>query len=272
MRRWLLRVSVFFLIVDFALLGTVVYLERTKGGALVSAREALYTEWLTDPAALEAAPDELAANGFLTDSPETIARWRKRIEEIPAYRDMLAGLDEEPSTLDKAKRISLSFSRNGGKPYGQLADLDDKLNTISSPPQGYCNDHTEVFLALASVAGIDTSELIVGGHVTCDVYCPEWKRWVWIDPEFALLAKGPDGHYLSGIELHEAYAKDEPFEFEFFGLPVHEFSQGDPRNTSCTGGTSSCLALASCGETTYSRSTAIVRRCCSSPRQAGKRG
>ncbi len=142
---------------------------------------------------------------------------------------MLAGLDEEPSTLDKAKRISLSFSRNGGKPYGQLADLDDKLNTISSPPQGYCNDHTEVFLALASVAGIDTSELIVGGHVTCDVYCPEWKRWVWIDPEFALLAKGPDGHYLSGIELHEAYAKDEPFEFEFFGLPVHEFSQGDPR-------------------------------------------
>ncbi len=34
MRRWLLRVSVFFLIVDFALLGTVVYLERTKGGAL----------------------------------------------------------------------------------------------------------------------------------------------------------------------------------------------------------------------------------------------
>lgn len=230
MRRWLLWISVSFLAVDLALLGTVVYLERTHIGVLTSARQALYSEWVTDPAELELAPPELVGEGFLAVSPEQIAAWRARIEQIPAYREMLEHLSEAESTVEKAKRIALSFSRNGGEPYGQTADLEDKLNTISSPPQGYCNSHTEVFLALAAVAGIDAMEVVSGGHVTCDVYCPELKKWVWLDPQYALMARGANGEYLSGVELHQAFRKDESFEFEFFGLPVHKFSESSPRD------------------------------------------
>ena len=237
MRAILRRFFFGFLALDVCAILLVSFVERTNPPLLISIRNAFFTKIVSDPEQLELPPAEQTKHGFLRDSPEEITKWRAILDNFVRYRTLFAQLDTTNSTLEKAKAIVLSFSRNGspilpdGSPtslYDKSADLMLKISTIIEP-RGSCADHAEVFLALSNVAGLDAIK-VECAHVTCAVYCPEWKKWIWIDPEFALLAKKPDGQYMSPRELVQANRNGETFDYDFFGTPEHVFSKMNPRD------------------------------------------
>jgi hypothetical protein len=229
MRSVLRRVFVAFLALDIAGAVFIVYQEKHNSNWLVEIRNSVFTDFVSSTDALEAPPAELIKSGYLVDSPAKIAEWKQRLDQLPVYHNLLLRLSEAPSTIEKAKRIVLSFSRDGGRTFDRSADLTYKLTHISDP-MGVCSDHVEVFQAVANVAGIDTVEFDSGLHNTCNFYCPELSKWVWIDPQFALLAKNTSGEYLSVSELRSCYLRGERFNFEFFGLPQQECSHVSPQD------------------------------------------
>jgi hypothetical protein len=83
---------------------------------------------------------------------------------------------------------------------------------------------------LANVAGIDSLKINTGAHATCNIYSPELHKWIWIDPEFALLTKGSSGEYLSTCEMRNRFVRGEQVAFEFFGLPEHRCSKVPPED------------------------------------------
>jgi hypothetical protein len=238
MRTVLRRIFFVFLALDVCALVAVWRMEGTRFAAtLIDVRNALFTTFVSDPKQLELPPAELAASGFVKDSKEEIAKWRRTLDDLPLYHELFGKLEQTTSTVEKAKLIALSFSRNGTptyadgspiRPYDKSADLLLKFSTIMEP-RGCCSDHVEVFVALGNVTGLDCMKLDCA-HVTCSFYAPELKKWIWIDPEFAIMAKGPDGEYLSPSEMFRANRRHEKVDYEFFGLPVHMFSKMDPHD------------------------------------------
>jgi len=238
-RRYLLYLFILFLTLDVVAL--VLILQAKVGtplsGALVEIRNAVFSKFVSQRSDLEAPPAELIQHGFLTDSPEIRAKWKEVLNNGVRFHGLFQQLETTSSTVEKAKLIALSYSRNGtpldadGHPariYDKTADLLFKLATIKEP-RGFCSDHAQVFMALCNIAGLDSME-VTCAHTTSAIYCPEWHKWIWIDSEFALLAKKPNGQYMSPLEVRDANLHDEPFEYEFFGTPYHLFSKMDPRS------------------------------------------
>jgi hypothetical protein len=238
-RRYLRYLFGVFLLLDLAALALV--LDAKEGthfaGLLVEVRNAVFSKFVSERADLEAPPSELVKHGFLTDSQEERQKWFEILNSGVRFRAVFAQLEKIPSTIEKAKLIALSYSRNGtpdaedGHPvrlYDKTADLLFKLATIKEP-RGLCSDHAQVFMALCSMVGLDAMEVNCA-HTTSAIYCPEWHKWVWIDTEYALLAKKPNGEYMSPLEVRDANLKNEPFEYEFFGTPDHLFSKMDPKD------------------------------------------
>jgi hypothetical protein len=238
-RRYLRYIFAIFIAIDVIVLAVIIRAKEGTplSGALVEIRNAVFSKFVSDPSELEAPPAELAKRGFLTDSPEQRAKWKEMFDSGVRFRDVFQQLEKMSSTVEKAKLIALSYSRNGspndssGHPvrlYDKTADLLFKIATIKEP-RGVCSDHAQVFTALCSVAGIDSME-VTCAHTTSAIYCPELKKWVWIDSEYALLAKRPNGEYMSPLEVRDANLHGEPFDYEFFGTPDHVFAKMDPRS------------------------------------------
>jgi hypothetical protein len=239
-RRYLRYLFGVFLLLD--LLALALILDAKEGthlaGFLVEGRNAVFSKFVSQRADLEAPPSELAKQGFLTDSLEERQRWFEILNSGVRFKAVFQQLEKTSSTIEKAKLITLSFSRNGnackseGEPvriYDKTADLLFKLATIKEP-RGFCSDHAQVFMALCSMVGLDAMEVSNTTHTTSAIYCPELHKWVWIDTQYALLAKRPNGEYMSPLEVRDANLKDEPFQYEFFGTPDHLFSKTDPRD------------------------------------------
>ena len=227
-----------FLALDAAALFLIFEKEHSRFGAvLINIRNALFYQFVPDRGELEAPPAEMVKNGFLTDSPEQRAKWKEVLNNFMRYHALFDELAATTSTAEKAKLIAISFSRNGalGDPtmvdsrqFDKSADLLFKLSTINEP-RGLCSDHQQVFTALANVVGLDCMEVNCA-HNTCAVYAPELKKWLWIDPQFALMAKTPDGQYMSPLEVRDANLNGQAFAYDFFGTPDHLFSKIDPRS------------------------------------------
>jgi hypothetical protein len=197
-----------FLLIDLALAVLVVVLEAVSPSPwlLIRIRGGLFTHFATDVSQLDAPVPELTKRGFLVDPPELIAGWRDKLKAMPQYAELLERVENSTSSIERARAIVLGFSQYGGPFYGPKANLDEKLSTISEP-RGVCSDHTEVFEALASVAGLAAMETLTGGHNTAAFYAPELRKWIWIDPEYAVMARDPAGNYMSPFELRNAYLR-----------------------------------------------------------------
>ena len=189
-----------FLALDVCVVFAVWRMEGTHSAALlIDIRNALFTTFVSDRSELEAPPQELVQHGFLTDPPELCAEWKHVLNDYVRYRALLEQLETTPSTVDKAKLITLSFSRNGTpvgptgdplRPYDKYADLLFKLSTIIEP-RGCCSDHTEVFQAIANIVGLDTIEVTCAHHMCRMVsrikqvglarsaICPDGKTAYW---------------------------------------------------------------------------------------------
>jgi len=64
--------------------------------------------------------------------------------------------------------------------------------------------------------------------VTNEFYSQKLSKWVWIDPQHAIMAKGSSGEYLSLTELRNYYFLGKNVDYEFFGTKNHFLYKKNP--------------------------------------------
>ena len=225
--RGLFSLTLLALFLDLTALAWVVYSAYTDRDALVKIRSALFTESVDERILFELAPWN-QPESFISDTEASKAAWVDKFRNEVEYLDQVLSL--EGSASDRAKAMVPIFSRNGGAGIcGGLGDLADVLQTIGKDDgYGCCSDHSQSFIALASLSGIDAREMSHSDHVFAEFYDPEMEQWVWIDPQFALMALDESGRYLSLLELRDRYIEGRPPEFEFIGNEYHDLAGRDP--------------------------------------------
>ncbi|WP_394993433.1 hypothetical protein [Emticicia sp.] len=134
-------------------------------------------------------------------------------------------MDDSISTIKKAQAIGLLYSKNGGSGCGEKSDnLIENIKWLSQENgHGCCSDHAQTFLAISIINGVFSREVHHIGHTFNEFYDPYWKKWIWIDSQFCLMAQNNKGEYLSLYELNNIIEKKEKFRWVFFGTSKHKF-------------------------------------------------
>lgn len=223
----LLSVLLLALMLDLGALAWVVYKSYSDRNALLAIRTALFTQTVDDRSAFQLSPEN-QPDSFMFDSEATKAAWLEQFGADVDYMDDVLLL--EGDEIERAKAIVLLFSRNGSvEGCGEFRDLADTLGRIGQDNgYGCCSDHSQSFLALASLSGMNAREMIDTEHVFAEFYHPKTKQWVWIDPQYALMARNESGRYLSLLEVRDNFLEGRPPEFEFFGNEYHDLFGLDP--------------------------------------------
>jgi hypothetical protein len=202
-----------------------------KKGHLVQIRAALFTRFTSDLATFAPSPDELARHGFVAESPEAVEAWRRTAFPQLPYLNAAAIAALPADLIPRARAIAMLYSVNGnrGPICGGFPNLVEQLRGL---PQGFgcCSDHAEAFLALGEALGLDVRETYTSLHSFNEFWDPAKHKWIFIDSQFALMAKDPDGTYLSAFEIRERLRTGQKFDYDFFGKPVHWFATHDPRD------------------------------------------
>jgi hypothetical protein len=170
-------------------------------------------------------PDALASRDFHTDPTATVAAWRAR---LPGKLSA-AGTSNFRDEVDLAKAVVLSFSRsNDNRPIYRMPLLD-KI-TEAQRGNGFCSDYVEIFLALSEVNGLTAREIQNDVHGFADFFSVSRSKWIFIDPQYAILATDEAGAYLSSLEIRQRRMAGHPVHFVFFGATDRAIkSEADPR-------------------------------------------
>ena len=129
----------------------------------------------------------------------------------------------------KAQFIALLYSKNGGPGCGDFSDLMNAILEIDdNDGMGCCSDHSEVFIALSHVLGLNSREVSHTGHTFNEIYDPDVNKWLWIDTQYALMAKDDEGNYLSLLEMMKRMREGQQIRYDFFGNSSHLFSRSLP--------------------------------------------
>lgn len=160
-------------------------------------------------------------HGFLVDPPSVVEDWRSRLREIPFLKDGLAGVESIPDETERAKMLVRLFS--AGPLLNRCSGSDDLVQNVELVHRGVgcCSDLTMVFLALASAVTLQAREVQTALHVAAEFYDHARRAWVFVDPEFAIMARGASGTHLSLGQLRDARFRGERVRFDFFGLTGH---------------------------------------------------
>ena len=192
---------------------------------LVDYRDALTTRFESDSSVFTLTPDELLRRGFQTDSSSSIDAWRPRLASLAPLPGDVSKLDE----IDQIKAIVLSFSRPGSGHPVYFLPLTRKT-VEAQRGNGFCSDHVEIFLSLARIHGLFARELQNDFHDVAETFSPSRKKWIWVDPLYAVLATDERGAYLSYLEIRNRRLTNLPVRFQFFGVANSQpQSEADPR-------------------------------------------
>ena len=191
---------------------TILLLQKYDPDTLVRGRAWLFTSYVT-PNIFNGPPSHLRTMGFLTDDPTEIKRWRTYIRTIPGFAGALDSAAAATDPLRKAEILTEVYSNNNSGVYGcgNVTRLADKF-----VKPGCCSDHTEIFLALASIIGFPAREVGNIAHVVVEVYDAKRHRWLFVDPTFSLWARGEDGTPLSWTQVRTAVLQNQPLDLVSF--------------------------------------------------------
>jgi hypothetical protein len=192
---------------------------------LVEYRDTLTSRFESDSGVFVLKPDALIQRGFHTDSEALVDAWRPRLAKLAPLPKDLSKLDE----IDQIKAIVLSFSRPGSGHPIYFMPLAEKT-VEAQRGNGFCSDHVEIFLSLARIHGLFARELQNDVHDIAEAFSPSRKKWIWVDPLYAVLATDEQGTYLSYLEMRNRRLTGLPVRFLFFGVANRQpQSEADPR-------------------------------------------
>jgi hypothetical protein len=177
-------------------------------------REALFAHIIPTVEPFTTTPEQLVARGFLTDSGTLKSTWTTHLAEMDQASAKISTIAKIPSNIEKARSIVRSFlqdTRTEG--CGSIDDLYTKIEEIQSG-YGCCSDHTEVFLALASLVGLPAREMLMTEHGVIEFYSMQLHKWLFLDPLFMVMAQDAQGHYLSLAEIRQRFMRGDTIRFE----------------------------------------------------------
>jgi len=194
-------------------------------GILLEFRNSLMMRSSSNSLLFTSPPDDLVSHEFHIDSPEIVADWRSRLRGELSF----AGVSNFRDEIDRAKAVVLSFSRSGdNRPIYRMPLLDKIAETQRG--NGFCSDYVEVFLALSEVNGLTAREVQNDVHGFADFFSPSRSKWIFVDPQYAILATDEAGAYLSSLEIRQRRMTGLPVHFVFFGTADRTIkSEADPR-------------------------------------------
>ena len=205
-----------------------IYLTVGARQVLIDIRQSLFTEITDNPEVFEITKMTAAKKySFLIENKSVIRDYSQRVKENvnyikPEVIDKLQTMD----TAKKAQFITLLYSKNGGPGCGNYKDLmHNILRLDDNNGMGCCSDHAEVFIALSHIFGLNSREVHHTNHTFNEVYDPDINKWLWIDTQFAIMAKDDKNNYLSLLEMTRYVNKGKQISYDFFGNASHTFSR-----------------------------------------------
>lgn len=120
-----------------------------------------------------------------------------------------------------AQKIVLLFSKNGSAEPSDCGlysnNLEENIKWLNTNEgHGCCSDHAQVFVALGILAGLPVREVHNDSHTFNEFWDRQLNKWIWIDPQYWLMAKDSNGILLSLIEIQDAYRAGYKPDFYMF--------------------------------------------------------
>lgn len=152
---------------------------------LAAARDAILDESV-DAATLVAIMRSPSPAPFLRDAAADTAWLRERLLENDGTKSALVEVRGAASTLERVGALVRAL--DGGGERGNCSLSDDPREKLEQVRQrfGCCSDHSELFLALASLAAVESREVLLPEHQIVEVLDPESRRWILIDPQYGV--------------------------------------------------------------------------------------
>jgi len=172
---------------------------------------------------LELNPTELVSAGYAAFDEKKRDSFRST--HLNTLNDMGLLSQTYDGSAHGMQSLVRRFSKNGrdggcgDKSYNLLENID-----WVSRGHGCCSDHSQIFIALASMNGVFAREVHHKLHTFNEYWDSDLMKWVWIDPQFAIMARTETGGYMSFRELKENISVGSIIEWDFFGSTKHVFA------------------------------------------------
>jgi hypothetical protein len=176
-----------------------------------------------DPALFLASPDQLKGFGFIGFQESPRKQFKNEFKSALENYLILKNVGSTP--VETIKTIVLLFSKNGVE--GGCGTFSDHLmeNIVwVTRGHGCCSDHSQTFTALALLNGINAREVHHKAHTFNEFWDEKNGSWIWVDPQYALLAKDETGKYLGLRQIQVRMANNQRVVWEFFGTAKHTIS------------------------------------------------
>lgn len=110
-----------------------------------------------------------------------------------------------------------SLGKSVGEGCGSNSD-DIIANHLSvSQGQGCCSDYSQVFIALCIANNITVREVSNLEHTFDEVYYEKYNKWIFVDPQFKLIALNEESIPLNSFEILQSYKNLRKINFVFIG-------------------------------------------------------
>lgn len=124
----------------------------------------------------------------------------------------LVKLKMDDSSL--VQNLVLLFSKNGSNKANECGlysnNLEENIKWLNTNEgHGCCSDHAQVFIALGTLAGLTVREVHNDGHTFNEYWDRQLNKWVWVDPQFWLMAKNNEDSLLSLFDIQDLFSKNE---------------------------------------------------------------
>jgi hypothetical protein len=204
---------------DFMIIVGLLLLYKYKQKYIVNIRQALFSRISAQHDIFVVSPEILTSKyGFKTEPKQLKDEFYSLLEDVKYVQDSRKKIENQNNEIEKAKLIILLFQKEEEDKEAEFPSLLEKIRTFPKPDvYGDCSDNAEVFIALGSFFGLTVREVHNAVHVFSEIYDHHLRKWIWIDPENAIMAKNVKGEYLSLVEMASLYIKNEKIDYELFG-------------------------------------------------------
>jgi hypothetical protein len=204
---------------DLLVMCSFLAIYKYKQKYIVNFRQALFSNMTGNDDIFSASPDALISRyGFKTEPKQLKEEFYSSLANIGYVQNGRRTIEGQKDEIKKAKSIVLLFQKEDEDKLADFPSLIEKIKTFTKPNvYGDCSDNSEVFAAIGSFFGLTVRQVHNTVHVFSEFYDHYLHKWIWIDPENAIMARNDKGEYLSLAEMTHMYFKNEKINYELFG-------------------------------------------------------
>lgn len=119
--------------------------------------------------------------------------------------------------IDSIKILLNSLGKAVGEGCGSNSN-DIVVNYLKvSQGQGCCSDYSQVFIALCIANNITAREVSNLEHTFDEVYYEKYNKWIWVDPQYKMIALNEELNPLNCLEILQSYKNLRKINFVFIG-------------------------------------------------------